>query len=149
MGDALSRIDWSAHPVQSRTATVQRAEAYRGAEVTHFGRALAMFAERTMTPSMDNERIGVAEWFFSADEVKGIFATCPKFEAEIPGGRRLRELRAAERTAEPAWVRSFDLRGGHSRCTGEIWFIAVPDVALSAWLDMARRSEAAGTTSPP
>ena len=144
MGDALNRIDWAAHPVQSRTATVAGADAYRGAEVTHFGRALAMFAERSMTPSAENERIGVAEWFFSADEINAISAACPKFEAEIPSGRRLRELRSAERATEPAWVRTFDLRGDHSRCTGEVWFIAVPDVALSAWVDMARRSEAAG-----
>jgi hypothetical protein len=147
MGDALGRIDWSTHPVQSRLATLAAVDAYRGAEVTYFGRALAMLAERAMTPSLENGRIGVAEWFLSAEEVNGILAACPKFEAEIPSGKRLRELRATEHVTEPAWVRTFDLRGDHSRCTGEIWFIAVPDVALSAWLDMARRSEAAGSRS--
>lgn len=146
MAGALNRIHWEEQRVTGRPSGLSATDAYLGADVSYFGKALEMFASRTMTPSMDNDRIGIAEWFLSTDEINAIVAACPKFDTEIPTGARLRETRSAERGA-PAWVRSFDRRGDHSHYTGEVWFIVVPDAALNTWLDVGHRSDAAGGRS--
>lgn len=138
MREVLHRVSWADKGVSTKPVTVSAADALAGADVTHFGKALATFAERTMAPTPDNERIGVAEWFFTADELGKIIAACPRFNSEIPTGTKLREMRAAAGSTMPVWVRAFDRKNDRTRCTGELWFIVVPDVAVNEWLGGGR-----------
>jgi len=86
-----------------------------------------------MAPAPDNERIGVAEWFLSAQELARMVAACPRFAT---GPADLAQVREARATAgnTPAWVRPCEFRGDRERYAAELWFIIVPDAAINGWL---------------
>lgn len=134
MREVLHRVAWADKGVSARTPGVDDATALRGGDVTHFGKALATFAERTMAPSTDNERTGIAEWFFTAQDLGKILAACPKFVTEMPDGAKLRETRSTAGASATGWTRPFEFRSGSTRCAGELWFLIVPDAAVHAWL---------------
>ena len=86
-----------------------------------------------MTPSPDNARIGVAEWYFTTQEMGKALEVCPRF-METPDGAQLRGARAASGNALPPWVRAFEFRSDKDRYAGELWFVIVPDAAVNPWL---------------
>jgi hypothetical protein len=133
MREVLHRITWTDKRVAAKSAGVSDAAALAGGDVTHFGKALATFAEKTMTPVPDNERIGIAEWFFSAQDLAAVLAVCPRF-LETPDAVQLRGARAAAGAAVPAWARPFDFRTDGGRYAGELWFVIVPDAAINEWM---------------
>jgi hypothetical protein len=134
MREVLHRVTWTDKGVAAKTAGVDEAAALRGGDVTHFGRALATFAERTMAPSPDNERSGIAEWFFTTQDLGKVLGACPKFVTEMPDGAKLREARTTAGAAAADWVRAFEFRNGTARYAGELWFVIVPDATVNAWL---------------
>lgn len=135
MREVLSRVTWDDKGVAIKTPGLSEAAALAGGDVTHFGKALATFAEKTMAPVPDNERIGIAEWYFPAEDMGKLLNASPKFVAEQPDGARLRATRAAAGNgALPAWVRPFEFRTDQGRYTGELWFLIVTDETVNLWL---------------
>lgn len=135
MREVLGRVTWDDKGVAVKTPGVTEAAAFAGGDVSHFGKALATFAEKTMAPVSDNERIGIAEWYFPATDMGKLLNACPKFVAELPDGARLRTTRAAAGgNAAPAWVRPFEFRTGEARYVGELWFLIVADETVNVWI---------------
>jgi hypothetical protein len=101
--------------------------------VTYFGKSLATFGEKTMTPSPVNKRIGIAEWYFATQDMGKVLESCPRFR-EIPDGAQLREARASAGSPLPPWARPFEFGSDRDRYAGELWFVIVPDDAVNQWL---------------
>ncbi len=147
MSDALNRIDWTSRASQlgAPGEGVSTTDRYYGSDRTFFGKALAIFGERTMTgateASAEKDRIGMVEWFFSRDDLNTVMRECPTYAAVSPTTADLQAQRAAARTPA-AWIKPFEVRGGNSRYTGEVWFLIVPDAALGAWLGVGGASGA-------
>lgn len=133
MREVLLRIPWADKGVATPSVAAGSAEAAGGGDVTYFGKSLATFGEKTMTPSPDNARIGVAEWYFTTQEMGKALEVCPRF-MEIPDGAQIRGARAASGNALPPWARAFEFRSDKDRYAGEIWFVIVPDAAVNPWL---------------
>ncbi len=134
MREVLHRVTWTDKPVALETSGISDATALAGGDVTHFGKALATFAEKTMATSPDNERLGIAEWYLPAQDLGAIIRTCPRFMAESADGVTLRDLRAAAGTKTPSWVRCFEFASGDTRYTGELWFLVAGDNSIADWL---------------
>ena len=134
MREVLHRVTWTDKGVSLRTAGVNEADALAGHDVTHFGKALATFAEKTMTPVPENERVGIAEWYFPATDLGRVIAACPRFTTETPDGAKLREARAAAGAKTPDWVRTCEIRNEKTRYAAELWFVVVPDAAMNTWM---------------
>ena len=137
MRDALLRVGWSDKGVAVPASGLDEESRRQGADVTPFGRALATFAESTMAPSSDHARLGIAEWFLTAQDFAAIAASCPSFVREMPDGAKLRALRSSA-SAPPVWSRGFDVRTDTTRYIGELWFLTLPDDALNQWLNAER-----------
>lgn len=135
MREVLGRVTWDDKNVALKTPGVTEATALAGGDVSHFGKALATFAEKTMAPVPDNERIGIAEWYFPATDMGKLLNACPKFVAELPDGARLRATRAAAGgSSAPAWARPFEFLTDEARYVGELWFLIVADETLNVWI---------------
>jgi hypothetical protein len=134
MREVLHRIAWNEKPVAARTSGTSDEAALTGGDVTHFGKALATFAEQTMAPTQNNERVGIAEWFISAQELAKMLPACPQFINNTPDAAQLREARAGAGKTVPPWVRTCELHNDSARYAAELWFVIVPDTAVGRWL---------------
>ena len=134
MREVLHRVTWADKPVAQKSPGLTEDAVFAGGDVTYFGKALATFAEKTMTASPGNERLGIAEWHFHAQELGTILKDCPRLVHESVDGAPLRELRVAAGAKLPSWVRPFDFRTGDTRYAGEVWFLVAGDGLISHWL---------------
>lgn len=134
MREVLNRVPWADKGVARSTPGVDEPTALAGGDITYFGKALATFAEKTMAPAPDNERIGVAEWYLSVQQLGKAVAACPRFVAEPVDGAQIRAARAAAGNTVPTWVRECEFRTDRESYLAELWFIVVPDAAMNAWL---------------
>jgi hypothetical protein len=133
MREVLLRILWADKGVATPSPGTSGADALAGGDVTYFGKSLATFGEKTMTPSLDNRRIGIAEWYFATEDMGGVLEGCPRF-MEIPDGAQLRKARAEAGSTPPTWTRPFEFRSDRDSYAGELWFVIIPDAAMNQWL---------------
>jgi hypothetical protein len=133
MREVLLRIRWADKGVATPSPGTSGADALAGGDVTYFGKSLATFGEKTMTPSLDNRRIGIAEWYVPTQDMGKVLEGCPRF-METPDGAQLREARASAGNTPPPWAWPFEFRSDRDRYAGELWFVVVPDAAVNQWL---------------
>jgi hypothetical protein len=133
MREVLLRILWADKGVAKPSAGPTGVDPLAGGDVTYFGKSLATFGEKTMPPTPENQRIGIAEWYFTPEEMGKVLETCPRF-MEATDGAQLRKARDDAGGTLPPWARAFEFRSDRDRYAGELWFIIVPDAALNPWL---------------
>jgi hypothetical protein len=133
MREVLLRILWADKGVATPSAGITVADALAGGDVSYFGKSLATFGEKTMTPTPENARIGIAEWYFTTQEMGKVLAGCPRF-MEVADGAQLREARSAAGNSPPPWALPFEFRSEKDRYAGEVWFVIVPDAAIHQWV---------------